>query len=72
MEELNMRPPYPGPEIIESFDDGRPKITRAAELEGSKLKLKLLNMTDGEAYEYLNNMKLEAYQEGYADCLRKD
>ena len=56
--------------IIEVFDDGRPKITRAAELEGSKLKL--LNMTDGEAYEYLNNMKLEAYQEGYADCLRKD
>ena len=47
--------------IIEVFDDGRPKITRAAELEGSKLKLKLLNMTDGEAYEYLNNMKLDAY-----------
>ena len=54
------------------FDDDRPKLTRAAELEGSRLKLKLLNMTDGEAYEYLNNMKLEAYQEGYAECLRKD
>lgn len=54
------------------FDDGRPKLTRTAELEGSHLKLKLLNMTDGEAYEYLNNMKLEAYQEGYAECLRKD
>ena len=56
----------------DGIDDGRPKITRAAELEGSNLKLKLLNMTDGEAYEYLNNMKLESYQEGYTDCLRKD
>lgn len=58
--------------IILCPDNNKPKLTRAAELEGSNLKLKLLNMTDGEAYEYLNNMKLEAYQEGYADCLRKD
>ena len=48
------------------------KITRAAHLQGSNLKLKLLNMTDDEAYTYLNKMKLDAYQEGYADCLRKD
>lgn len=48
------------------------RLTRAAELEGSNLKRKLLNMTDGEAYEYFNKMKLDAYQEGYADCLRKD
>jgi hypothetical protein len=39
---------------------------------GNLYLLKLLNMTDGEAYEYLNNMKLESYQEGYAECLRKD
>lgn len=54
-------------EIIEEA-----KLTRAAQLEGSNLKRKLLNMTDGEAYEYFNKMKLDAYQEGYADCLRKD
>ena len=72
MEELNMRPPYPGPEIIEFFDDGRPKITRAAELEGSKLKLKLLNMTDGEAYEYLNHMNLDSCRDGSAGSLRKN
>lgn len=54
-------------EIIEEA-----RLTRAAELEGSELKRKLLNMTDGEAYEYLNKMKLDAYQEGYADCLRKE
>ena len=54
------------------YEHYEPKITKAAQLEGSNLKMKLLNMTDGEAYEYLNNMKLEAYQEGYADCLRKD
>ena len=48
------------------------KITRAAHLQGSNLKRKLLNMTDDEAYTYLNKMKLDAYQEGYADCLRKD
>ena len=58
--------------ILQQDHDYEPKITKAAQLEGSNLKMKLLNMTDGEAYEYLNNMKLEAYQEGYADCLRKD
>lgn len=58
--------------ILQQDHDYEPKITKAAQLQGSNLKMKLLNMTDGEAYEYLNNMKLEAYQEGYADCLRKD
>lgn len=58
--------------ILQQDQDYEPKITKAAQLQGSNLKMKLLNMTDGEAYEYLNNMKLEAYQEGYADCLRKD
>ena len=58
--------------ILQQDHDHDPKITKAAQLQGSNLKMKLLNMTDGEAYEYLNNMKLEAYQEGYADCLRKD
>lgn len=58
--------------ILQQDHDYEPKLTKAAQLQGSNLKMKLLNMTDGEAYEYLNNMKLEAYQEGYADCLRKD
>ena len=58
--------------ILQQDQDYEPKLTKAAQLQGSNLKMKLLNMTDGEAYEYLNNMKLEAYQEGYADCLRKD
>ncbi len=73
MEEIIIRHPDPDPNIVELlFGEEEAKLTRAAQLEGSKLKLNLLNMTDGEAYEYLNNMKLEAYQEGYADCLRKD
>ena len=58
--------------ILQQDQYYEPKITKAAQLQGANLKLKLLNMTDGEAYEYLNNMKLEAYQEGYAECLRKD
>ena len=58
--------------ILQQDHDYEPKLTKAAQLQGAMLKLKLLYMTDGEAYEYLNNMKLEAYQEGYADCLRKD
>ena len=73
MEEIIMRHPDPNQDIVELlFGEEEAKLTRAAELEGSRLKLKLLNMTDGEAYEYLNNMKLKAYQEGYAECLRKD
>ena len=73
MEEIIIRHPDPDPNIVELlFGEEEAKLTRAAQLEGSKLKLNLLNMTDGEAYEYLNNMKLEAYQEGYAECLRKD
>ena len=58
--------------ILQQDQDYEPKITKAAQLQGSNLKLKILNMTDSEAYEYLNKMKLDAYQEGYADCLRKD
>ena len=58
--------------ILQQDQDYKPKITKAAQLQGSNLKMKLLYMTDSEAYEYLNNMKLEAYQEGYAECLRKD
>ena len=58
--------------ILQQDQDDEPKITRAAQLQGSNLKRKLLNMTDDEAYTYLNKMKLDAYQEGYADCLRKD
>ena len=58
--------------ILQQDQDYEPKLTKAAQLQGSNLKMKLLNMTDGVAYEYLNNMKLKAYQEGYADCLRKD
>ena len=58
--------------ILQQDQDYEPKITKAAQLQGSNLKLKILNMTDGEAYTYLNKMKLDAYQEGYADCLRKD
>lgn len=58
--------------ILQQDQDYEPKITKAAQLQGAMLKLKLLYMTDGEAYEYLNKMKLDAYQEGYADCLRKD
>ena len=57
---------------IELLEEDDVKITRAAQLQGSNLKRKILNMTDGEAYTYLNKMKLDAYQEGYADCLRKD
>ena len=57
---------------IELLEEEEVKITRSAQLQGSNLKLKILNMTDGEAYTYLNKMKLDAYQEGYADCLRKD
>ena len=57
---------------IELLEEEEIKITRSAQLQGSNLKLKILNMTDGEAYTYLNKMKLDAYQEGYADCLRKD
>ena len=57
---------------IELLEEEDVKITRAAQLQGSNLKRKLLNMTDDEAYTYLNKMKLDAYQEGYADCLRKD
>ena len=58
--------------ILQHDQDDEPKITRAAQLQGSNLKLKILNMTDGETYTYLNKIKLDAYQEGYADCLRKD
>ena len=73
MEEIIMLNSDIDPDIVELlFGEEEAKLTRAAQLEGSNLKMKLLNMTDGEAYEYLNNMKLEAYQEGYADCLRKD
>ena len=57
---------------MELLEEEDVKITKAAQLQGSNLKLKLLYMTDSEAYEYLNKMKLDAYQEGYADCLRKD
>ena len=57
---------------VELLEEEDVKITRAAQLHGSNLKRKLLNMTDDEAYTYLNKMKLDAYQEGYADCLRKD
>ena len=57
---------------IELLEEEEVKITRSAQLQGSNLKRKLLNMTDDEAYTYLNKMKLVAYQEGYADCLRKD
>ena len=57
---------------MELLEEEDVKITRAAQLQGSNLKLQLLNMTDDEAYTYLNKMKLDAYQEGYADCLRKD
>ena len=57
---------------IELLEEEEIKITRSAQLQGSNLKLKILNMTEGEAYTYLNKMKLDAYQEGYADCLRKD
>ena len=57
---------------MELLEEQEVKITRSAQLQGSNLKLKILNMTDGEAYTYLNKMKLDAYQEGYADCLRKD
>lgn len=68
-----IRHPDPDPNIVERlFGEEEAKLTRAAQLEGSNLKRKILNMTDGEAYEYLNKMKLDAYQEGYADCLRKD
>ena len=59
-------------EIMQHPEEEDVKITRAAQLQGSNLKRKLLNMTDDEAYTYLNKMKLDAYQEGYADCLRKD
>lgn len=73
MEEIIIRHPDPDPNIVELlFGEEEAKLTRAAQLEGSNLKRKLLNMTDSEAYEYLNKMKLDAYQEGYADCLRKD
>lgn len=58
--------------ILQQDQDYEPKLTKAAQLQGANLKLKLLYMTDSEAYEYLNKMKLDAYQEGYADCLRKD
>ena len=58
--------------ILQQDQDYEPKITKSARLHGSNLKRKLLNMTDDEAYTYLNKMKLDAYQEGYADCLRKD
>ena len=57
---------------VELLEEDDVKITRAAQLQGSNLKRKLLNMTDDEAYTYLNKMKLDAYREGYADCLRKD
>lgn len=57
---------------MELLEEEDVKITRAAQLQGSNLKRKLLNMTDDEAYTYLNKIKLDAYQEGYADCLRKD
>lgn len=73
MEEIIIRHPDPDPNIIKSlFGEDEAKLTRAAQLEGSNLKRKLLNMTDGEAYEYINRMKLDAYKEGYSDCLRKD
>ena len=73
MEEMIMRNPDPNPDIVELlFGEEEAKLTRAAQLQGSNLKRKILNMTDGEAYTYLNKMKLDAYQEGYADCLRKD
>lgn len=57
---------------VEILEEEDVKITRAAQLQGSNLKRKLLNMTDDETYTYLNKIKLDAYQEGYADCLRKD
>ena len=73
MEEIIMRHPDPNPDIVELlFGEEEAKLTRAAQLQGFNLKRKILNMTDGETYTYLNKMKLDAYQEGYADCLRKD
>ena len=77
MEEMIMRHPDPDPDIVDLlFGEEEAKLTIAAQLQGSNLKRKILNMTDGEAYTYLNKMKLDAYQEGYqegyADCLRKD
>lgn len=58
--------------ILQQDQDYEPKLTKAAQLQGANLKMKLLNMTDSEAHIYLNKIKLDAYQEGYADCLRKD
>ena len=75
MGEIIMRHPDPNPDIVEllkEVEEVEVKLTRYAQLQGANLKMKLLNMTDSEAYKYLNKIKLDAYQEGYADCLRKD
>ena len=75
MEEIIMRHPDPNQDIVELLEEVEEvevKLTRYAQLQGANLKMKLLNMTDSEAHIYLNKMKLDAYQEGYADCLRKD
>ena len=39
--------------ILQQDQDYEPKLTKAAQLQGANLKLKLLYMTDSEAYEYL-------------------
>ena len=59
-------------DYLELLEEVEVKLTKFAQLQGANLKMKLLNMTDSEAYKYLNKMKLDAYQEGYSDCLRKD
>ena len=43
--------------ILQQDQDYEPKITKAAQLQGSNLKMKLLYMTDSEAYEYLNKIQ---------------
>lgn len=58
---------------IEYYGDiQKVKYTRAAEMQGGMWKHKIMNMTEIEVYEYINKLKLDSYQEGYSECLRKD
>lgn len=46
--------------------------TKAALIEGSNIRSKIMNMTDAEVHEYIHKLKMDSYQEGYSDCFRKE
>ena len=54
--------------MLYSDTDEESKLTKETHLKDPNLKQKLLDMTEDEVYEYLNNIILEAYHEGYRDA----